>query len=117
MIIKIDGTTLKNFKHPEPLLNDGDKDSRRNARYGLIRNRIARVPQINLVFAPQSKADMEDLLALLSPASFEVEYYSPHTKQTETGIFYAGPHTPKVLKKSPEWYDEMEVSLIAYDGL
>lgn len=116
--VKIGTTTLKNIKRLEVVLNDLDKDTTRNALAGLIRNRVAQVPEIRLVFAPQSKSDMEELLTLLKPVIFPVTFYLPHTQEEKTANFYASPHSPSILKTSPNIvYDEMSVSLIGYNGI
>ena len=115
--VKIGSTILKNLKTVEPVLGDLDKDSTRTALGRLIRNRAARIPQLKLLFAPQNKADMESLLGLLSTASFSVTYYLPHSTGEKTANFYAGNHEPKIIRKDPVLYDEMEVNLIGFEGI
>lgn len=116
--ISIGGTTLTNIVNMEVVLNDLDKDSSRNALGGLVRNRVAQIPEIKLTFGVKSKSDMETLLGLLKPASFSVTYYLPHTQSTLTANFYAGPHFPKILIDSSDvYYSEMDVSLIGYNGI
>ena len=115
--IKIGSTVLTNITDLEVKLNDIDKDSARNAKGGLIRNRIAQVPEIVINFGVQTKSEMETLLALLTPASFSVTYYLPQTAGSKTALFYAAPHNPSLLNDEDSIYNEMTVTLIGYSGI
>ena len=56
--ITIGSTVLTGITELEVKLNDIDKDSSRNARGGLIRNRIAQVPEIDITFGVKTKSEM-----------------------------------------------------------
>lgn len=115
--ITIGSTVLPNITNVSVALNDLDKDSSRNALGGLIRNRIAQIPEIKITFGIQDKTDMESLMALLTPASFSVTYYLPHTATSKTASFYAAPFKPSLILQDPDYYDALEITLIGYNGI
>lgn len=99
------------------VINDLDKDSKRNARGTLFRNRIAQIPEIDIAFGVQEQQDMEELLELLMPISFNVTFYSPQLGVEKTERFYASPHKPELIYDNPPLFDKMRVRLIGYDNL
>ena len=115
--VKIGTTVLKNITNLEIKLNDLDQDTGRNARGNLIRNRIAQIPEIDISFGVQNKEDMEELLSLLTPASFTVYFYMPQTQTQTSGLFYAAPHYPKLLTDEESFYDTMDITLIGYNKI
>ena len=62
----------------------------RNARGTLILERIATKRKIELSWNYLDKDKLSQLLNLVSPVFFQVEYIDPQDNRRKTGTFYAG---------------------------
>lgn len=116
-LVKINGIALPGVKSCSPYREDEDSDKTgRNAAGGLVRYRIARIPKVEIVIRQTTQAEMQQVLRLLAPAAFIVEWFDPETGAYRTGKFYAGDHKPEFYSTAPIRYKEMSFNLIAFDG-
>lgn len=88
-MIKIDGITIPTPSDYTVGIMDLSK-AERNARGTLILERIATKRKIELSWNYLDKDKLSQLLNLVSPVFFQVEYIDPQDNRRKTGTFYAG---------------------------
>lgn len=116
-LIKINGIILPGVKSCISYREDEDSDkTKRNALGELTRYRITRIPKIEVSVRSTTQEEMQQLLKLLAPAAFNVEWFDPETGSYRSGTFYAGEHKPEFYSIDPVKYKEMSFNLIAFKG-
>lgn len=65
----------------------------RNARGTMIMEIIATKRKLDLMWMHLTKSEYQQLLNLVAPAFFNVEYPDPQTGNLRTGVFYVGDRT------------------------
>lgn len=88
-MIKIDGTKIPTPSDYQVGIMDLSK-AERNARGTLIIERIATKRKIELSWNYLDKVKLSQLLKLVSPVFFKVEYIDPEENTWENGTFYCG---------------------------
>lgn len=88
-MIKINGITIPTPSDYTVGIMDLSK-AERNARGTLIIERIATKRKIELSWNYLDKVSLSQLLKLVSPVFFQVEYIDPQENTWKTGTFYAG---------------------------
>lgn len=116
-LVKINGVKLPGVKSCSPYREDEDSDKTgRSAAGKLVRYRVARIPKVEIIIRQTSQEEMQQVLRLLAPAAFTVEWFDPETGSYRNGEFYAGDHKPEFYSTNPVRYKEMSFNLIAFDG-
>ncbi len=95
-MIKIDGITIPTPSDYQVGIMDLSK-AERNARGTLIIERIATKRKIELSWNYLDKYNLSELLKLVSPVFFQVNYIDPQTNRWEEGTFYVGDRTVGAL--------------------
>jgi len=95
-MIKINGVTLPTPSDYEVGIQDISK-AERNARGTMIIERIATKRKIEVSWNFLSQEELSNLLKLVSPVFFSVEYIDPQEGKRKIGTFYAGDRVPKAM--------------------
>lgn len=69
----------------------------RNARGTMIIERVATKRKLEIGYNFMKKETLSQLLNIISPVFFEVEYIDPQTNQHRTGTFYVGDRAVSAL--------------------
>lgn len=88
-MLRIDGVEVPTPSEYLVGIQDLSK-AERNARGTMIIERIATKRKLELVWKYLSKSELSQLLNLISPVFFEVEYLDPQDNRRKTGTFYSG---------------------------
>lgn len=88
-MIKVNGVVIPTPSDYQVGIMDLSK-AERNARGTLIIERIATKRKIELSWNYLDKARLSQLLNLISPIFFQVEYIDPQENNWKTGTFYVG---------------------------
>lgn len=91
-MIKINGTTLPSVVSFQVGIQDISKADR-NANGTMIIERIATKRKLELAFEYLTKSQYQQVLNLVAPVFFNVEYPDPQTGNMRTGTFYCGDRT------------------------
>lgn len=91
-MIKIDGVTIPSPTEFTVGIQDISK-AERNARGTMIMEIIATKRRIDLTWNHLTRQEYQQLLTLVSPTFFLVEYPDPQTGNMRTGTFYVGDRT------------------------
>ena len=91
-MIKINGVAIPAPTDFQVGIQDLSK-AERNARGTMIIERIATKIKIEFEWIYLTKAEYQQLLNLVSPVFFTVEYPDPRTGSQRTGTFYVGDRT------------------------
>jgi hypothetical protein len=67
--------------------------ARRDGTGAIVINRIATKRKIELTWKHLTGEELSNLLTLVSPVFFTVEYIDPQTNSVKTGTFYCGDRT------------------------
>lgn len=95
--LTIGGVVQKTPKKFKVGIQDIDGETARNARGGLMRDRIATKRKLDLEFPAMNQADMAKLLNAVSPVFFSVTYQDPILGMA-TKTFYVGDRTTPMLR-------------------
>lgn len=112
-MIKINDVKIPNPSTYQIGIYDISKASR--VASGDIRiERVATKRKINLSWMYLPEKELSDLLNLVSPVFFTVEYTNPETDLIETGTFYCGDRTVDTLRyyKGRMVYGNIKLNLI-----
>ena len=88
-MIKINGTLLPTPSGYSVNIMDISK-AERNAAGTMVIDRIATKRKIELVWKYVDKAGLSNVLKLVAPVFFTVEYIDPEDNALKTGTFYCG---------------------------
>lgn len=88
-MIKIDGLELPTPSEYRVSIQDLSK-AERNARGTMIIERIATKRKLELAWKYLNKEQLSQLLNLVAPVFFTVEYIDPQENKKKSGIFYCG---------------------------
>lgn len=106
-MIKIDGVELPTPSDYLVGIQDISK-AERNARGTMIIERIATKRKIELCWKYLSKEQLSQVLGLVSPVFFTVEYIDPQENRKKSGTFYCGDRSVGALdyiKGNIRWKD------------
>ena len=88
-MLKFDGTTIPTPSDYQVGIMDLSK-AERNARGTLIIERIATKRKIEMSWNYLNKIELSQLLKMVSPVFFQVEYIDPQENSWKNGTFYVG---------------------------
>lgn len=95
-MITIDGITIPTPTEYRVGIQDISK-AERNARGAMIIERIATKRKLELSWAHLAQAELQQLLQLVAPVFFAVNYPDPQTGAVQTGTFYCGDRSTGAL--------------------
>lgn len=101
-------------------IEDLDASAERNMAGGLTRDRVARVPVIDVSFKAMLKqADVTKILNALKPSRFQARYYNSETGSLETGFFYSKTKHPRIYSTAGNVirYEAFSASLKGFEGV
>ena len=86
----------------------------RNAAGTMVIDRIATKRKIDIQWAFLSREDASQVLKLVAPVFFEVEYTDPQDDVIKTGMFYCGDRKAGALgyQDGVIWYKDISFNLI-----
>lgn len=116
----VDLTTYISLNGFTPNIDDADASAERSLSGSLTRDRVARIPNIEVKFVPQLRqSDVETILACCRPEKFLVSYYNSDTGRMEQGYFYAKIKYPtiKTIHNNVAVYNAFSVNLHGFDGV
>jgi len=117
-VLKIDGYIVPNVVSCSPAKSDLDSDkTKRNAAGGLVRYRIARIPDLEVGIGVTTQEELQQLLIKTSAARCTVEWFDPELGDYLTGDFYAAGIKPVIRSLKPLVYDPFSFTLTAYKGV
>ncbi len=95
-MIRISGVLIPSPSEHNVGIMDISK-AERNARGDMIMERIATKRRLELTWKYLSKEKLSQVLKLVSPVFFQVEYIDPEDNALKTGTFYCGDRTVRAL--------------------
>ncbi|HHV27429.1 MAG TPA: hypothetical protein GXX63_09565 [Tissierellia bacterium] len=105
-MLKINGVAVATPKVFKVDINDLDGESGRNAKGGLVRDRIAVKRKLNCEWPPLKNSQISTLLKAVSSVYFTVEYPDPVEGVRLTKTFYVGDRSAPVyshIDGKPFW--------------
>jgi len=91
-MIKIDGVQIPDPSDYQVGIYDLSR-AERNAAGTIVIDRIATKRKLELMWRYLSNEELSNLLKLVSPVFFEVEYVDPQDNGRRVGVFYCGDRT------------------------
>lgn len=112
-MLKIDGTTIPAPSDYQVGIMDISK-AERNARGTMIIERIATKRKLELSWNYLDKNKLSQLLKLVSPVFFQVDYIDPQDNMRKAGTFYVGDRHVGALdyRKGNIRYKDIKFNLI-----
>lgn len=101
-------------------IEDLDASAERSMSGALTRDRVARVPTVEVEISPMLKqADVQTILTACKPAKISCQYYNSERGGLETAFFYAKVKSPKVYSTAGDVirYEGFSISLKGFAGV
>lgn len=106
-MLKINGVVMPTPKEFKVGLDDIDDGTERNARGGLLRDRIASDKRkLECSWGPLSPSEISKILKAVEPVYFQCEYPDPKEGGLVTKTMYAGPKSAplyRYVNGQPKW--------------
>ncbi len=112
-MIKINGVQIPTPSDYQVMIADLSIAERVASGYLQI-ERIATKRKIELIWFYLTNEQLSNLLTLVAPVSFQVEYTDPQTNELRTGEFYCGDRNVRGFKyhNGRIWYRDIKFNLI-----
>ena len=122
-ILTINGVDFTPFimsKGYQFTIEDLDASAERTLSGSLVRDRVARIPTIEVTIKPHlDKSVVSRLLVACKPAKIVCHYFNFETGQLETGNFYAKVKSPKIYSiiNNKVIYESFTISLKGFESV
>lgn len=116
-LVKIGSTNLNKLTKFEVERNKLWVDADRNLSGTLKATLIGVFPKLLLEFGYLTEAEVQAVVTLLEPASFNVSWWDSKTNGYKTGSYYAGDYRYPMFDKTKGLYAPFTVNLIPYSKI
>lgn len=116
----VDFTPFISHKGYKCTIEDLDASGERSMNGSLTRDRVARIPTIEVsIVAGLLQADVQRLINACKSASMLLSYFNVETNRIETGLFYSKINYPQIYSTSKNQvrYEGFTIKFIAFYGV